>query len=202
MYDPSTGFWSLAESMHSSRVLASTTLLPDGRVLVVGDAGVNAQSAEVFDPSSGHWASLGKPAAGHSWAVAAELPNSGNVLVAGGAGETTAEVFDWHRNTWSSAGDLSVIRSDATATVLKNGQVLIAGGSGNRTAPWASAELYNPAGRPASALAPRTSAPVAIAEIAPLIVIAVVLVVLGLRIVRRRQSVRLATGDSWIDPEA
>jgi N-acetylneuraminic acid mutarotase len=202
IYDPATGSWSSAESMHSSRILASTTLLPDGRVLVVGDAGVNAQTAEVFDPGSGHWASLRKPAVGHSWAVSAELPNSGNVLVAGGAGETTAEVFDWHRNTWSSAGDLSVIRSDATATVLKNGQVLIAGGSGNRTAPWASAELYDPAGRQATALAPRTSAPVAIGEAAPLIVIAVVLIVLGLRIARRRQSVRLATGDPWIDPEA
>lgn len=201
IYDPATGSWSSAESMHSTRTRPSSSLLPDGRVLVVGDAGFNQQTAEVFDPGSGRWSSVQKPAVGHSEAVAIELHN-GNVLVAGGTGETSTEVFDWRRNTWSSAGALSVVRSDATATVLQSGQVLIAGGFGNRTIPWASAELYNPAGREASAVAPLTSAPVALGEIAPVIAIALLLLGLGLWIMRRRQEVRLARADNWIDPEA
>ena len=198
IYDPASGSWSRAESMHFTRIRPSSSVLPDGRVLVVGDAGFNEQTAEVYDSGAGRWSLVNKPAVGHSEAVAAEL-NNGNVLVAGGTGETTAEVFDWHRNTWSNAGALAVVRSDATATVLRNGQVLVVGGFGNRTIPWASAELYDPAGTHVAALTPRTSAPVESGEIGPLVVIAVLLLGFVLWIERRRQAVRSASGDRWIN---
>jgi galactose oxidase-like protein len=199
IYDPATGSWSSTQSMHLARIRPSSSLLPDGRVLVVGDAGLNEQSAEVFDPRSGLWSATGKPAAGHSEAVAAQLRN-GNVLVAGGTGETTAEVFDWQRNSWSGAGLLAVIRADAAATVFPGGQVLIVGGFGTRSAPWASAEVYDPAARPVSRLAPRSSAPAGLGQVGLWLAILVVLLALLLGILRRRRAVGLRPVDGWIDP--
>jgi hypothetical protein len=82
------------------------------------------------------------PVVGRAEHVAVGLRN-GMVLVAGGVGETSAELFDWRRNAWLNAGALSVIRASATATVLDTGQVLIVGGFGTRSIPWASAELFD-----------------------------------------------------------
>ena len=87
IYDPATGRWSGAASMHTDRQYHTATLLPDGTVLVaggmggMGSTGSNTATAEVYDPAHDSWSAIGdmhEDRAGHS---ATLLPN-GNVLVA------------------------------------------------------------------------------------------------------------------------
>jgi hypothetical protein len=198
LYDPATQSWSLVANMNNARVYASATLLPDNRVLVVGDDGINERTAEIFDPRTGDWLSLPDPGVGRAEHVAVALRN-GAVLVAGGVGETSAQLFDWRRNAWSSAGALTVIRASATATVLPDGQVLIAGGFGNRSMPWASAELFDPHGTSAVGGRPTSSAPAPIAGAALLLGIPALLLGLGLSLRRRRLVRQSQAGEIWVD---
>jgi N-acetylneuraminic acid mutarotase len=90
VYNPSTGLWSSAGSMSQSRILHTVTLLPNGKVLVIG--GMNSyegpaesylSSVEVYDPTNNQWqqvAPLSVPRRSHT----ATLLEDGRVLVAGG----------------------------------------------------------------------------------------------------------------------
>jgi hypothetical protein len=200
LYDPATRSWSSVASMHYARTFPTATLLPDDRVLVVGDDGVNERTAETYDPRSERWSPVPVPAVGRAAHVAVPLQN-GAVLVAGGIGETSAQLFDSRRNAWSSAGALAVIRASATATVLDNGQVLVLGGFGSRSAPWTSAELYDPHGTREVVIAPTSSAPVLPGGGAPLLAIPAVLFALGLWLVGRRRARSSGQPDAWIDSE-
>lgn len=73
----------------------------------------------------------------------ASLPN-GNVLVAGGSGQSSAEVYDVASGQFVAVGRMSEARGFATATRLLDGTVLIAGGNGAGGS-LDSAELYDPA---------------------------------------------------------
>jgi hypothetical protein len=75
----------------------------------------------------------------------ASLLNDGMVLMAGGSGDTTAELYNPATGTFSyTPGNMIVARGGQTATLLNNGLVLIAGGYGYSDN-LAVAELYNPA---------------------------------------------------------
>jgi Galactose oxidase, central domain/Kelch motif len=96
LFDPASGTWTMTGSLGSTRRSNTTTLLPDGKVLVAGgDAGVPVlSSAELYDPESGAWLPTGGLVTARSHPSAALLPN-GKVLIAGG--------FDENRNILSSA---------------------------------------------------------------------------------------------------
>jgi hypothetical protein len=64
----------------------------------------------------------------------------GRVLVAGGTGEASAELYDPATDTWAPAASMGTIRQLHTATLLADGRVLVVGGS-----PELRAELYDPA---------------------------------------------------------
>jgi hypothetical protein len=134
--------------LNTGRNSHTTTLLPNGKVLVAGgkNAGNYFSSAELYDPASGTWTptgALGIPRDAHT---ATLLPN-GKVLVAGGENATgvlpSAEVYDPASGTWSATGLLNTKRQNFTATLLLNGKVLAAGGFGGF--PLSDAELYDPA---------------------------------------------------------
>src|SRR5438128_1946311 len=111
--------WSYTGSLNTARPGHSATLLPNGKVLVVGGfsvAGVLA-SAELYDPSTGTWSftgSLNVPRVGYT----ATLLGNGKVLVAGGYANSccqqsdltnTAELYDPATGEWSFTGNLNVL---------------------------------------------------------------------------------------------
>jgi hypothetical protein len=93
VFDPATNRFSSAGigSMSTPRAEAVAAPLPDGRVLVAG--GYDLASAEVFDPATNGFSSagIGSMSTPRGGAVAAPLPDG--VLVGGGLGLSSAEVF-------------------------------------------------------------------------------------------------------------
>jgi hypothetical protein len=90
LYDPVGGGWRATGSMHGGHVDATATLLPDGRVLIVGGSTEGFPStalttAELYDPSTGTWDMTSSLAEGR-YAQKAILLLDGTVLVVGGAG--------------------------------------------------------------------------------------------------------------------
>src|SRR5437588_9991470 len=71
----------------------------------------------------------------------ATLLNDGRVLIAGGSGDRTAELYDPSTRTFTRTEDMTADRRGHSATLLADGRVLIAGGSRFST----SAEIYDPA---------------------------------------------------------
>jgi len=151
IYDPTSNRWSPAADMPVALGDQGNTgtLLPDGRVLIVG--GGNA--AAFYDPKSNRWSAaaglLEPPRVPHT----ATLLPDGKVLVLGGCAERPSmactrfaepQLFDPAKNQWSLAGAMPQAREGSSATLLPSGLVLVAGGYGPA---WvsASADLYDPA---------------------------------------------------------
>jgi len=152
-------------SLQTARGFHTATLLNNGQVLVAGGANKASDpncvggivSAELYDANavaSTPTGSLAAPRYDHT----ATLLSNGNVLVAGGFGDTsdcqgvgaqaqnTAEIYDADKGSFSVTGNMSIPRGGHTATVLTDGKVLIAGGGdqGVGGAGSATAELYDP----------------------------------------------------------
>lgn len=151
LYNPVSATWTPTGSMTEARASQTATLLPDGRVLVVG--GFNStgivDSAEIYDPRTGSWTGTGHLHAARAYHTATLL-RDGTVLVAGGLGKagtalSSAEVYTPRTGTWRLSGSMGVGRASQTATLLADGRVLVAGGvSGKADRVLASAELYDP----------------------------------------------------------
>ena len=121
------------------RTRHTATLLPDGRVLVVG--GMTATSpyaysgtAEIYDPVNNTWSAAGTVLAGGLSQHTATLLADGRVFVAGGDGGSgllaTAFFYAPSTNSWSPAASLSAAQRMATATLLPDGRVLVVPGIG------------------------------------------------------------------------
>jgi hypothetical protein len=157
IWDPATESFSPASPLLQSRGRHTATLLPDGRVLVVGGVVVENDddrvlaSAEIWDPATESFSPTGSLDAARAFHTATLLPD-GRVLVVGGANPdgawpAPAEIWDPRTESFGPAGALSELRSSYTATLLSDGRVLIAGGvdlarDGHRYPP---AEIWNPA---------------------------------------------------------
>jgi Galactose oxidase, central domain len=151
LYDPGTRTFTQTGDMTTGRSGHAATLLSSGKVLIVGHyVGVYTMgkatdstpvSAELYDPSSGTFASAGNMAG----------PGGGATLLAGGKVLITpdhfdvrpiqSEIYDPSTGSFSSTMNQSAC-CESTATLLMNGSVLVAYGV---RGPSAIAELYDPA---------------------------------------------------------
>ncbi len=149
----STQGWSRTGSMTSAREGLAHVLLPSGKVLVVGGYSTNGdvRTAEVYDPSSGSFTSLGPMAEDHGFAPTATLLSDGRVLIVGGStSPSAAELYDPVSGQFTATGStIQMHGSLSTATLLNDGRVLVVGGP-ETTGVFtesdvnAGAELFNP----------------------------------------------------------
>jgi hypothetical protein len=150
------GTWTMTGSMHQARAFQTTTLLPNGLVLVAGGADSNGflASAELYHPRTGSWATTGSM---HQSRLeyTATLLRDGQVLVTGGGSSNgdpaRAELYNPQTGKWTLTGAMREPRIYHTATLLPDGRVLVAGGvtggcdsNGTCSGIQASAELYDP----------------------------------------------------------
>jgi len=156
LYDPVAGTFTLTTgNLITPRQYATTTLLPSGKVLIVG--GMEAQSAtslasaELFDPATGTFSATAGPMAHGRVGHTATLLPDGRVLIAGGADTSyeyldSAELYDPASNTFSAVPNPMIAKREGhTATLLPSGKVLIVGGWGDSTSSYDIAEIYDPA---------------------------------------------------------
>lgn len=156
LFDPQTNAFGPTGAMAEGRDgNATITPLADGRVLVTGGIGQDADgqtialaSAEVYDPATGLFQRTANDMSSVRYFHAATRLADGRVLVMGGwgAGERleSADIYDPATNRFTRTGDMTIERNSHTATLLEDGRVLIAGGLTTDAEIVASAELFDP----------------------------------------------------------
>jgi hypothetical protein len=150
-----TGTVAEIAAMHIARASHTSTLLPNGKVLIAGGfAGSGGEynpyrTAELYDPSSGTFQSAAEMTIGRSGHTATLLKNGKVLIVGGWTGRYdlrgSAEIYDPAANTFTPTGNLVIERAGNTATLLADGRVLVAGGEDRQENAIVNAEIYDPA---------------------------------------------------------
>jgi hypothetical protein len=150
LFDPTTDSFEPTRDMVEAHVGHTATLLPDGRVLIVGgfNAAGRTAAAELYDPRTGGFSQVAELAAPRASFTATLLPD-GRVLIAGGEtanrrSQPMAEIYDPVTGTFSAGASLNAGRAAHTATLLADGRVLFVGGAAADGTVLASAEIFDP----------------------------------------------------------
>ena len=138
--------WLSGGSMLATRSEHTATVLPDGKVLIVGGA---EPTAELYDPATHSSSIAGVPVCGNTEGAEATLLSDGRVLMTGGtSAPDCAEIYDPETVSFSEVGGLNVQHWEHTATLLTDGRVLVAGGyrrgADGALASSEVAEIYDP----------------------------------------------------------
>jgi len=142
LYDYAPGSWTQAGTNVNvpAGYTTSTTLLPNGQALAVGDT-----AAALFNPVTSSWSNTGSLSASFfPYHTATLLPN-GKVLVTGGYGINTTELYDPASGTWSVTGAMNTNHYVGTVVMLANGKALAFGGSNTNGNYITNTEIYDPA---------------------------------------------------------
>jgi Kelch motif protein/galactose oxidase-like protein len=150
LYDPATNSWTLTGSMPSGRLGQTATLLPDCRVLVVGDA----STALTYNYVTGRFSPAGSEGSFQRSYHTATLLANGKVLIAGGerfggVALSSASVWDPATGKFTpTANHMSTPHVQGFAARLPDGRVLVGGGFSDPTAhpPTATdkVDIYDP----------------------------------------------------------
>lgn len=178
VYDPTANTWTRTGDMTAGRGGHTASLLPDGKILVVGGQtggshGYRAEfattrrapgTADIFDPATSQWTSTAAPVEERTSHTATVL-GDGRLLVVGGDGEgggvvaplASAERYDPVTGVWTSFG-MTTPRSRHAAVVLPDGTVLVTGGTSGKGVE-ATAERFLPGAVPVPPPAAATATP-------------------------------------------
>jgi Kelch motif len=130
LYNPMTNAWTLTGLMAAGRYGQTATLLPDCRVLIVGDN----PTAEAYNYVTGAFSPAGSEGSFQRSYQTATLLASGKVLIAGGVDVNnnpldTASVYDPASGTFTpTANHMSTPHSQGFAARLSDGRVIVGGG--------------------------------------------------------------------------
>ena len=121
------GTWSKLADMVNSRRFYASAVLADGRVLAAGgeysDAGSDTDKAEIYDPVTNTWTSIGNPGWGEIGDAVASLLADGQLLV-GNLVDARTALYNPATNTWTVAGNMAARSNEESWTLLPDGTVL------------------------------------------------------------------------------
>ena len=121
--------WIPVGNMLVARAAHDAVLLPNGKVLIVG------QGAELYDPVTRSFTVAGTARCANAFANEATLLADGRVLITGGGGGRSsprcAEIYDSETGAFSRVGDLNDDHLRHAGTLLSDGRVLVVAGVGS-----------------------------------------------------------------------
>jgi len=141
IYDPATGRFSPTGPVVKERAGASSVVLDDGRVLIVGGDLDKKNTAEIYDPVTGAFTAAGPIIPGTDGPLV--LLQNGLVLVIVTSLDNPrgAELYEPNTNQFTPTGTLTVARdSSMAAAPLSDGKAIVLGGDTAGTV-----EVYDPA---------------------------------------------------------
>lgn len=143
-----SAFWyTTPGAMFEGRIRHTSTLLPNGKVLLVGGyIGGALPTTMTYNPVSFSWSSAALLPDGGRYSHTATLLPNGKVLIAGGRRSGvlgSTELYNPALDSWSTASSMAGVRQNHTATLLFDGRVLVVGGVSSVFL--SSAEIYDSA---------------------------------------------------------
>jgi Galactose oxidase, central domain/Kelch motif len=159
VFDSVSNTFAPVSNMTTPRIHHTGTLLANGKVLLAGGwsgfgSSTALNSAELFDPATNSFASVGNMSVAHWFHGSVLLPDGRVLVVSGNKGmfsTAVMEAFDPVSESFAIVGNLTQARHSHTVTLLPKGGVLVTGGIYKFSGPdapestvLASSELYSP----------------------------------------------------------